>query len=132
MKYIKLKFNNVSGYDVEKYDKYSLNILGEFFCTEMRGGGFDFFYEWMNNSTWDKTKTGGNIIELERNHDNVIIYFSDDHEEYFKNPEEYAITLPLDQLIKLSEQWLEFKKILPPFIIITQEDNKYTMEASQE
>lgn len=130
MKYVKLKFNNISGYDVEKYDQYGLNILGEFFCTEMRGGGFDFFYEWMNKPEWNET--GGNIMEVKKNHNNAIIYFSDDREEYLKNSEEYAITIPLDQLIKLSEEWLELKKTLPPFIIITEEHNQYTMKSSQE
>lgn len=121
------------GYIPDNCDSYGLYALAIFLSTEINDSfDYNFFYNWMKDPTLDVT--GGDLSGLEKNGSNVVITLDFDEELYEKDPEKYSLTISLDQLISVTEQWNTIlkQKPIPPFIIITEDNGIYTLSASQE
>ena len=121
------------GYIPDNCDNYGLYALAIFLSTEMIGDfAYDFFYNWMKDTTLDITS--GNLTGLEKNGNNVIIILDFDDKLYEKDPEKYSLTIPLEQLISVSEQWYKIlqQKTLAKLITISEYNGIYTLSTSQE
>ena len=126
----KMKLDNGIGYVAWNSQSYQLYILMEFLSTEMVGDGYNFFYNWMKDS--NLMLTSGNVIGVKKMKDKVLMHLLFDSKLFYSNQKKYSLIIPLEQLISVSEQWHEVIKNKPPFIIITEDNGIYTVNASQE
>lgn len=130
MNKIKLELEKTGIYNPLKCGHYYLYILADFLSTEMTGDGYNFFYNWMKDP--NSTLTSGNIIGVKKIKDNILMHLLFDSDLFYYNQKRYSLTIPLNQLISVSEQWREIKKNKPPFIIISEDNGIYQVTASQE
>lgn len=112
-------------------DNYPLYVLGVFLLSDVGGtGGFESFYNWIKDST--RTGISCNIAGLDKIGDKIHMYLFFDDDLYEEDPEKYSLTISINEFTHVLEDWYELLKLKPPYIIITEENGKYSLEAANE
>ena len=96
-----------------------------FFLTDDVGyDGIDVFKNHLLNAEY--IYFGCNMHRLEKKGDTILIsddYIADDDERLF-----YSTEIKLDELARVLDQWKEICKIVPPYVVITRDGEKITLQ----
>jgi hypothetical protein len=124
MEYVKIQLTDC-WYIPFKCSKSDMGTLGSFFTSE--AGCSDLYWNnWILDTYDDPSKTSGNSIFLER--DGEYIYMGDIYDGRPKS-KRTKLKISRTSLVKLLHEWREkVCKTKPKYVVITEEDDVFTMQ----
>lgn len=124
MEFMKMTSNGDS-YSYKDASSVGMNILGNFFISDIRCGGRNFFRDWVlsDENSW---AVSGNITVLEKVDDDI--YLTDQYSQE-ETPTELKISR--QQLVNLIDEWGErVCKNKPKEVIIKYENDQFIIETN--
>lgn len=134
IKKVVLKLNEFMIYDTIALNNYPIGILSEFLCHFH--GNDDFIKEVQDpllrcSDYPGVTLAGYGEIWFARIDDNLELIISWDS-DFENEPEKKPLLIPVDQFVYIAQEWVKLRKLKKPYIMITEENNKYTIATFDE
>jgi len=114
-------------YSLRTVGDAKLAILGDFLISDVSGcAPIGYYRKWLKNE--EETLTGGNCSDLEKIDNNVVI--KNIFDPNFGASDEKSLILSQKNLFEILTEWERLSKEKPAKIIIVQDGDNVTLEAS--